>query len=82
LICADEFKPLTLTRRKRVPCMPGENIVDEPIDDPLINFKVNTYYVAIDIVLIPIQERFRDISTGLCIDLLVFFSTSSKRSCR
>lgn len=37
LICADEFKPLTLTRRKRVPCMPGENTVDEPIDDPLLS---------------------------------------------
>lgn len=65
-------KPLTLTRRKRVPCMPGENIVDEPIDDPLLNFKVNTYYVAIDKVLIQIQERFSDISTGLCKDLSLF----------
>lgn len=52
--------------------MSRENIVDEPIDDPLLNFKVKTYYVAIDIVLIQIQERFSDIFTGLCKDLLLF----------
>lgn len=63
-MCADEFKLLTLIRRKHVPCMPGENTV-ETIDDPLLNFEVNTYYVAIDMVLIQIQERFSDISTGL-----------------
>lgn len=52
--------------------MSGENTVDEPIDDPLLNFKINTYYVLIDIVLIQIQERFNDISTGLCKDLSFF----------
>jgi len=52
--------------------MPGKNTVNEPIDDFLLNFKVNTFYVAIDIVLIQIQERFSDISTGLCKDLSLF----------
>lgn len=72
LMCIDDFKGLTCPRKRRVPCMAGEHAVDERIDDPLENFKINTYFVAIDIAVNQIQERFSDISTGICRDLSLF----------
>lgn len=68
----DDFKPLKINRKKIVPRMSGENAVDESIDEPLKDFKVNTYFSAIDITLAQIKDRFSDISTGICKDLSLF----------
>jgi len=66
---------LKAPRKKRVPRNAGENCIDEPLDNPLDNFKVNTYYVVCDTIISELCQRFGD-SGGLLKDISLL---SSKR---
>lgn len=68
----EDFKPLQMNRKKVVPRMYDEKSLDDAIDEPLKNFKVNTYYCAIDLTLTQMKDRFSDISTGIFKDLSLF----------
>lgn len=68
----EDFKPLQMNRKKVVPRMYDEKLLDDSIDQPLKNFKVNTYYIAIDLTLTQMKDRFSDISTGIFRDLSLF----------
>lgn len=50
----------------------GELSSDEPTIDNIQNFKINTYFTIIDIVLTQISERFNDHSLPLFKDLALF----------
>jgi len=55
-------------RKKRVPRNAGEKCIDEELDEPLDNFKVNTYYVVCDTIISELCQRFGD-SDGLLKDI-------------
>lgn len=69
----EDFKPLSRNRIRRVPRKAGEITVDEVIEDPLLNYKIKTYFVAFDTAITQIKERFNEISNGLFKDLSLFF---------
>jgi len=57
--------------RKRV--LDGDMALDEqPSQNPIQNFKINTYFTIIDIVNIQISERFNETSKLLIKDLALF----------
>jgi hypothetical protein len=68
----NDFKPLKINCKKIVPRMSGKYAIDKSIDESLNNFRVNTYFSAIDITLTQIKDRFSYISTGIYIDLSLF----------
>lgn len=68
-----EFEDLKAPRKKRVPRNAGENCIDEPLDNPLDNFKVNTYYVECDTIISELCQRFGD-SGGLLKDIYLLSS--------
>lgn len=59
------FKSLPINRQKRVPRMPGENASDEVIEDPIIHFKINTYFPAYDVTITQIKCRFNEVTSGI-----------------
>lgn len=70
-----EFENINAPRKKRVPRNAGEKCIDEALDEPLDNFKVNTYYVVCDTIISELCQRFGD-SDGLLKDISLL---SSKR---
>lgn len=45
--------------------MPGEEASDDPIIDPIDNFRVNTFYVCLDIINSAFKEYFGIDSIGI-----------------
>jgi len=72
---AIEFENINAPRKKRVPRNADEKCIDEALDEPLDNFKVNTYYVVCDTIISELCQRFGD-SDGLLKDISLL---SSKR---
>jgi len=65
-----EFELTLPTRRlKRVPRQPGELSNDEQINDPVMAYKVNTYFVIIDKVSSELHKRFNNNSIMIAKDL-------------
>lgn len=67
----DEFyiTPLIQTRMRRKKVMAGDMTLDE---QPSQNFKINTYFIIIDIVNTQLSERFNECSIPLIKDLALF----------
>lgn len=59
------FTQLPVLRIRKKKKMPGELSDDEIILDPIKNIKVNTYFFSLDIILIQLNERFKDKSIGI-----------------
>lgn len=71
----DEFyiTPLMQTRVRRKKVMAGDMALDEqPSQNPIQNFKTNTYFITIDIVNTQLSERFNECSIPLIKDLALF----------
>jgi len=64
-----EFVDLPTPRRRRVPKFSGELQRDEPITDPIIRFKVECYYGALDIIQNELNDRFGNDEAELLKDL-------------
>jgi len=55
-----EFELTLPTRRvRRVSRQPGELSNDEQINDPVMAYKINTYFIIIDKVLSELNKRFK-----------------------
>jgi len=54
-ILDNEFKEIRIRTKKK---LPGENAVDEIQDTASNNYKINTYYAALDQIILSINERF------------------------
>lgn len=52
--------PLIQNRGRRIKKMPGELASDEAVTQPVDVFKINTYFIIIDIVTTQIKERFNE----------------------
>lgn len=71
----DEFyiTPLIQTRMRRKKVMAGDMTLDEqPSQNPIQNFKINTYFIIIDIVNTQLSKRFNECSIPLIKDLALF----------
>ncbi|XP_022166088.1 zinc finger MYM-type protein 1-like [Myzus persicae] len=71
----DEFDitPLIQTRVRRKKVMAGDMALDEqPSQNPIQNFKINTYITIIDIINTQLSERFNESSIPLIKDLALF----------
>jgi len=71
----DEFDitPLIQTRVRRKKVMAGDMAFDEqPSQNPIQNFKINTYITIIDIINSQLSERFNESSIPLIKDLALF----------
>ncbi|XP_060846352.1 zinc finger MYM-type protein 1-like [Rhopalosiphum padi] len=71
----DEFyiTPLIQTRMRRKKVMAGDMTLDEQqSQNPIQNFKINTYFIIIDIVNTQLSERFNECSIPLIKDLALF----------
>lgn len=68
----DDFKPLPQKRSKRVLLLSGELASDEIIENPLDNFKINTFFVAYDTSIIQIESRFTEQTSGIFKDISLF----------
>ncbi|XP_027841096.2 zinc finger MYM-type protein 1-like [Aphis gossypii] len=65
-----EFELTLLTRRvRRVPRQSGELSNDEQINDPVMAYKINTYFIIIDKVLSELNKRFNNNSIMIAKDL-------------
>lgn len=65
--------PLTELRTRRIKKMPCEMASDDQsITSPIDNFKIKTYFVAINIVNTQVTERFNEHSTPLFKDISLF----------
>lgn len=67
-----EFSDKLNQRIRRNKKMPGEEVSDDPIIDPLENFRVNTFYVCLDIINSAFDEYFDNSSIGIYKDLSLF----------
>jgi len=56
----EEFEPLRITRKRKVRKIAGELCSDEVEQNPIQKFKVDTYFVALDIIKTQISQRFTD----------------------
>jgi len=68
----ENFKPLAQKRTKRIPQLPGELASDEIIENPLDNFKINTFFVAYDTSITQIESRFTEQTSGIFKDISLF----------
>ncbi|CAI6371045.1 unnamed protein product [Macrosiphum euphorbiae] len=72
-----EFELTLPTRRhRRVPRQPGELSNDEQINDPVMAYKVNTYFVIIDKVSSELHKRFNNNSIMIAKDLSLLTSNN------
>lgn len=68
-----DLSPFAQIRTRKKKKMSGEILSDElPNVSPINNFKINTYFVVIDIVSSQISERFNEFSSPLMVDLELF----------
>lgn len=67
-----EFSDKLEHRIRRKKKMSGEESSDELILDPIENFKVNTFYVCLDIISSAFEEYFGNSSIGIYKDLALF----------
>lgn len=56
----EEFEPLGTARKRKVRKMAGELCSDEVEQNPIQKFKIDTYFVALDIIKTQISQRFTD----------------------
>lgn len=56
----EEFEPLQIVRKRKVRKMVGELCSDEVEQNPIQKFKIDTFFVALDIIKIQINQRFTD----------------------
>jgi len=47
-------------RRRRVPRQYDEKLRDQALEDPVVSYKVNTYFVILDIISADLKKRFND----------------------
>lgn len=71
-----EFSPLPIHRPRKKKRLPSEQIEDNPITDPKYEFKIKTYFVALDTIITAINDRFTSKSQNLLKDISLF---STKR---
>ncbi|XP_022175063.1 zinc finger MYM-type protein 1-like [Myzus persicae] len=71
-----EFSPLPIHRPRKKKRLPSEQIEDNPITDPKYEFKIKTYFVALDTIITAINDRFTSKSLNLLKDISLF---STKR---
>lgn len=67
-----EFSDRLNQRIRRKKKMPGEEASDDPIIDPIDNFRVNTFYVCLDIINSAFKEYFGNGSIEIYKDLSWF----------
>lgn len=67
-----EFEPLPNPPKRRRKLMAGELARDDPVDDPVAKFRVETYYGCLDSIINQLDERFGDLTNGLFCDLALF----------
>lgn len=74
----EEFEPLRTARKRKVKVMAGElcSDEDEVEQNPIQKFKIDTYFVALDIIQTQISQRFTDKTIEVMKD---FALLSSKR---
>lgn len=80
--CNIEFVPLQEKRIKKCKRMPGERVDDSPISNALQIFKLETFYGALDCIIIQIKKRFmgdHNNCKGQTIGLLKDFYLLSKK---
>jgi len=65
----EHFTPLPQKRTRKRKMMPGEQAIDEPISDPLTNFKYHTFYVVLDIIYSQISQKFNESTLSIFKDL-------------
>lgn len=53
-----EFQPLPERHARKRKIMFDEKAPDETISDPIVNFRVNTYFASVDLILSEINRRF------------------------
>jgi len=51
---------ISSNRRRRVPRQYDEKLRDQTIEDPVVSYKVNTYFVILDIISADFKKRFND----------------------
>jgi len=49
--------------------MAGEVAQDDPVDDPMAEFRIETYYACLDLIIGQFEERFGPMTTGVFRDL-------------
>lgn len=52
------FSPLSECRLKNKKKMYDHQASDEPLNDPFVNFRVNTYFSAVDLIVSELKRRF------------------------
>jgi len=67
-----EFSDKLNQRIRRKKKMSGKKASDDPIIDPVEHFKVNTFYVCLDIIHSEFDEYFGNSSIGIYKDLSLF----------
>lgn len=60
---------LPTKRQRRVSRQSGETNSDDPINNPVVSYKVNTYFIIIDKVLTELKKRFQDNTIDIAKDL-------------
>lgn len=60
---------LPTKRQRRVPRQSDETNSDDPINNPVVSYKVNTYFIIIDKVLTELKKRFQDNTIDIAKDL-------------
>ncbi|XP_050065746.1 uncharacterized protein LOC114128308 [Aphis gossypii] len=60
---------LPTKRQRRVPRQSDETNSDDPINNPVVSYKVNTYFIVIDKVLTELKKRFQDNTIDIAKDL-------------
>jgi len=53
-----EFRPLPERHARKRKIMFDEEAPDETISDPIVNFRVNTYFASVDLILSELNRRF------------------------
>lgn len=71
-----EFSPLPIHRSRKKKRLPSEKIENNPITDPKYEFKIKTYFVYLDTIINPINDRFTSKSQNVLKDISLF---STKR---
>lgn len=66
------FIPLPMQRNRKKKLLPGETAEDYTILDPKLQYKIKTYFIAIDSALTCIEDRFHSKSRGLLKDISLF----------
>lgn len=67
-----EFTPISVKRCRRKKLMPDETNRDHVITDPIIEYKVNTYFLTIDTAITSIEDRFHSTGRHLLKDISFF----------